>query len=82
MSRPFAVAFQSTRHALIAQTRLKTLELYKSLLRSSEKFEHANVLQQVIRNKFKKNINNTSRSKVLDLLAEGNKVNKLSTLAA
>ncbi|KAI8083874.1 hypothetical protein BDF21DRAFT_416813 [Thamnidium elegans] len=74
MSSSCAVAFQSTRKTLIAETRLKTLDLYKSLLRSSEKYQHADVLQKVIRNRFKQNKYNTSRSRVLQLLTEADKV--------
>ncbi|GAA5810799.1 hypothetical protein MFLAVUS_004226 [Mucor flavus] len=79
MSSSCAIAFQSTRKSLVAETRLKTLDLYKSLLRSSEKYQHADVLQKVIRNRFKQNKHNTSRSRVLQLLTEAEKTQQLLT---
>ncbi|KAI7892022.1 uncharacterized protein EV154DRAFT_419243 [Mucor mucedo] len=74
MLRSCAVAFQSTRKSLVEETRLKTLNLYRSLLRSSEKYQHASVLQDLIRDRFKKNKHNTSRPKVFELLVEGDQV--------
>ncbi|KAG2192895.1 hypothetical protein INT46_008903 [Mucor plumbeus] len=53
--------------SLIQETRLKTLELYKSLLKSSKPYDN---LQNAIRQKFKSNKCTTSRKKTLTLLTE------------
>ncbi|GAN09348.1 hypothetical protein MAM1_0261d08874 [Mucor ambiguus] len=52
---------------LVQETRLKTLELYKSLLRSSKNYDH---LGDAIRQQFKSNKHMKSRGKTLALLTE------------
>ncbi|KAI8090105.1 uncharacterized protein B0P05DRAFT_529348 [Gilbertella persicaria] len=72
MSKPLATAFQSLNKKLAYETRVYTLGLYRSLLRSSEQYRQ-NSIKQEVREKFKKNKHNTSRSQVLCLLQEADK---------
>ncbi|KAG1058022.1 hypothetical protein G6F43_000180 [Rhizopus delemar] len=76
MPRFYATAFQSTHVALTQQTRQATLGLYRSLLRSSKKYEQNDKIKNIIQQKFRANRHITSRPKVLELLSEANKINQ------
>ncbi|KAI7902438.1 uncharacterized protein BX663DRAFT_511071 [Cokeromyces recurvatus] len=73
MSRLCATAFQSLPKPLVQEIRFKTLNLYKSLLQSSQHYPPGQLLKEGIRKEFKKNKYNTSRKKISVLLTEAEK---------
>ncbi|KAG1473383.1 hypothetical protein G6F56_000977 [Rhizopus delemar] len=74
MSRFYATAFRSINTSLTKQTRIATLGLYRSLLRSSKKYESHESMKKIIQQKFRTHRYITSRPKVLELLSEGNQI--------
>ncbi|KAI9280034.1 hypothetical protein BY458DRAFT_431194, partial [Sporodiniella umbellata] len=73
--RMWATAFRSVNASLIKQTRIATIHLYRSLLRSSKKYDQKDLITKAIRKQFRCHRANTSRPQVLELLSEAGKVN-------
>ncbi|KAI8980351.1 hypothetical protein BDB01DRAFT_851958 [Pilobolus umbonatus] len=70
------LAFQHVNRKLVYETRLHTLGLYRALLKSTEQYAQKKVLKSEIRKRFHENKQIVSRSKVLQLLHEGTKLER------